>query len=133
MCHLKGGCMTLKNLSILFGVVFLAVGVLGFVPGITNDEDLLLGIFQVSALHNVIHILSGSAALLAASDDKYAQLYFRVFGAVYAVVALVGWIQSDTVLGLIDVNTADNLLHTVLAIAILGVGFAVKPSSTVKA
>lgn len=119
----------LKTLSTVFGAVFLLVGVLGFVPGVTTDEGLLLGIFQVSPLHNMIHILSGVAALLAAKTEDYAQLYFRVFGAVYAVVALVGLVQGDTVLGLIDVNMADNLLHVVLAVALLGVGFGVPKSS----
>jgi hypothetical protein len=118
--------MSLKNFSLLFGVLFLVIGVLGFVPGVTNDENLLLGIFQVSALHNIIHILSGVAALVAASAETHSQLYFRVFGVVYALVATIGWIQSDTVLGLIDVNTADNLLHTCLAVAILGIGFGFK-------
>lgn len=122
----------LKNLSILFGVVFLAVGVLGFVPGITTDDNLLLGIFQVSALHNAIHILSGIAAIVAAKSEDYAQLYFRIFGAVYAVVAIVGIVQSDTVLGLIDVNLADNLLHVVLAVAILGIGFGIPKLGTAK-
>lgn len=121
--------MTLKNLAMVFGVVFLAVGILGFVPGITNDEDMLLGIFQVSTLHNVIHILSGIAALAAVKSDEYARLYFLIFGAVYTLVALVGWVDGETVLGLIDVNTADNALHTVLAIAILGTGLVLKPGA----
>ena len=107
----------------VFGVVFVAIGVLGFVPGVTTEDGLLLGIFQVSPLHNVIHILSGIAALLAMSSASYSRLWFRVFGVVYALVALVGWVQGTTVLGLIDVNVADNILHTVLALAILGIGF----------
>lgn len=115
--------MNFKNLSLLFGVVFLLVGVLGFVPGITNDQHMLLGIFQVSALHNVIHLLSGIAALLASRAEAYAKLYFKIFGLVYLLVAVVGWVQGDTVLGLIDVNLADNLLHTVLGVAIAGIGF----------
>lgn len=122
--------MTLKNFSIVFGVVFLAIGILGFVPGITNDQDKLLGIFQVSVLHNIIHILSGAAALLAAKSEDYAQLYFRIFGAVYAIVAVVGLIQKDTVLGVIDpINMADNILHVVLAVVILGIGFGIPKSS----
>lgn len=108
----------------VFGAVFLAIGILGFVPGITTEDGLLLGIFQVSPLHNVIHILSGIAALVAMSSASYSRLWFRVFGVVYAIVAIVGWAQGTTVLGLIDVNVADNILHTVLALAILGVGFA---------
>ena len=122
----------LKKLSVLFGIVFLTIGLLGFVPGITTDEGLLLGIFKVDAIHNMIHILSGVAALVAGTrSEDYAQLYFRVFGVVYAVVALVGLMQSDTVLGLIDINAADNVLHIVLAVAILGIGFGVPKSGPV--
>lgn len=113
----------IRKLAILFGVVFVAVGLLGFVPGITTDGK-LLGIFQVSTLHNIIHLLSGIAALIAAGNEAYARLYFRIFGVVYGLVAIIGWLQGTTVLGLIDVNVADNVLHTVLAIAILAVGFA---------
>ncbi len=124
----------IKSLSIVFGIVFVLVGVLGFVPGITTSDGLLLGIFQVSPLHNVIHLLSGAAALIAASSADYAKLYFRIFGTVYALVAIVGWIQGTTVLGLISVNLADNILHTVLAVAILAVGFGIPANAkTVKA
>jgi len=117
----------LKKLAMLFGIVFVLVGLLGFVPGVTTDSGLLLGIFQVSPLHNTIHLLSGIAALLAVGgkSEDYAQLYFRVFGVVYALVAIDGFVQGTTVLGLFDINMADNWLHTVLAVAILGIGFGV--------
>jgi Domain of unknown function (DUF4383) len=52
-----------KSASILFGIVFLAVGILGFVPGITNDE-MLLGIFHVNLAHNIVHVASGVVFLL---------------------------------------------------------------------
>lgn len=123
----------LKKLATVFGVAFIAIGVLGFVPGITNDEGLLLGIFEVNALHNIIHLLSGVAALIGASSDQYAKLYFQVFGVVYAVVTLAGFVQGDTVLGLIPVNMADNLLHLTIAVAALYIGFGLKPEETTPA
>ena len=52
-----------KTLAVLFGIVFLLVGILGFVPAVTKDE-MLLGIFHVNAAHNCVHLLSGVAALL---------------------------------------------------------------------
>ncbi|MGC1177069.1 MAG: DUF4383 domain-containing protein [Candidatus Saccharimonadales bacterium] len=121
----------IKNLAILFGVVFLLVGFLGFIPALSPEHSdgmrYLLGIFMVGGVHNIIHLLSGALALAGGmSSEKYAQLYFRVFGSVYALVTVVGFIQKTTVLGIFHVNTADNFLHLVLAVAILGVGFGVK-------
>ncbi len=116
----------LQKLAWVFGIVLLAVGVLGFVPGVTTS-DLLLGIFTVDSLHNIIHILSGALALVAVLYAKeYVRLYFQVFGVVYGVVAVLGFVQSDSVLGLIMVNTADNLLHLVIAASALYAGFWLK-------
>ena len=120
--------MTTQNLAWVFGVVFLVVGIAGFVPGLTTD-GVLLGIFQVDTLHNIIHLLSGAAAVLAALSGAYARLYFQVFGVVYALVTVVGFWQGSTVLGLIDINMADNALHLVLAAASLWIGFGMKDSS----
>ncbi len=85
------------------------IGILGFVPALAPKDStgmpLLLGLFMVGTLHNLIHLVSGLAALAGASrGEKYAQLYFRFFGVVYAVVTVVGFIQKDTVLGLIHVK-----------------------------
>jgi len=115
----------IQKLAWIFGAVFVVVGVLGFVPALTPD-GYLLGIFEVDPLHNVIHLLSGILALGAAWAGSYARLYFQVFGVVYAVVTVVGFLQGDTVLGLITVNTADHLLHLVIAAAALYAGFAMK-------
>lgn len=114
--------LTTKTVAMVFGVVFLLVGILGFVPGITSSGK-LLGIFEVDTLHNIIHLLSGVLALgLGSMGGSYGKMYLVGFGAVYALVAVVGLVQGDTVLGLIDVNAADNILHVVLAVALLGAG-----------
>ncbi len=128
----------LTKAAYVFAAVFLLVGILGFVPALTPKDDmgmpLLLGLFMVGVIHNIIHLASGVAALLAArSSEAYASLYFKVFGAVYAVVTIVGFVQKDTVLGLIHVNLADNLLHLAIAAATLALGFALKPKDTVSA
>jgi len=116
----------LQKFSWLLAIVFIVVGVLGFVPGVTTS-GYFLGIFEVDTLHNIIHLVSGLAFLWAAvSAEKTARMVFQVFGVVYAAVAVVGLIQGGTVLGLISTNMADHILHAVLAVVILYVGFGMK-------
>lgn len=115
-----------QKLAWVFGIVTLVVGILGFVPGITSN-GMLLGIFEVDTLHNVIHLLTGVLAIVAAMGaGTYVRLYFQVFGVVYALVTIVGFVQGTTVLGLIGVNMADNVLHLVLAAILLYAGFVMK-------
>lgn len=124
--------MNVQKLTQLFGWVFIAIGILGFIPGITSENAeghrMLLGLFEVDGTHNLIHLLSGAAALIAAKSAAYARTYLRVFGVVYGLVFLLGLMQ-DEVLGLFPVNTADNLLHLVLAAAALYGGFMLKDSA----
>lgn len=113
-----------KTILTILGIVFLAIGVIGFV------NNPLLGIFEVDALHNIIHILSGALALLAVSMGASAMRTFsRIFGIVYGLVAVLGFVSGDNVLGLIMVNTADNVLHLVLAVVFLYLGFGYKEST----
>lgn len=119
-----------QKLAWVFGIVLTLVGVLGFVPGITTD-GMMLGIFEVDTLHNVIHLLTGVLAIVAAMGaGTYVRLYFQVFGVVYALVALVGLVQGSTVLGLIGVNMADNVLHIALAAILLYAGFFMKQGAS---
>lgn len=122
--------MDVKKLAMVFGVAFLAAGVLGFVPGVTTESAdgtrKLLGILEVDGLHNVVHLLTGVVALVAASSAKNAKLYFQVFGSVYALVTLVGFVQGDSVLGIFAVNAADNVFHLLTAAAALYIGFGLK-------
>lgn len=116
----------IKKLALVIGAVFLLVGILGFIPAATPNHK-LLGLFMVGGIHNIIHLLSGVLAIAGAMmSEKYAQLYFRVFGSVYALVTVIGFVQKDSVLGIFPVNTADNFLHLFLAVVILAIGFGVK-------
>lgn len=119
----------ITKLSWVFAIVFILVGVLGFVPGITTNGH-LLGIFEVDTLHNIIHLVTGLLfAYAATAGESMGRMIFKVVGVVYAIVAIVGLIQGDTVLGLISTNMADHILHVVLAVVILYIGFGMKEKS----
>ena len=106
-----------KQVTWLLGIVLLLVGIAGFFV------DGMLLFFEVDPVHNVVHLLSGVVALAAAgAGESYARLYLIIFGLVYAVVTVVGFMTSD-VLGLFGVNDADNYLHGAIALVSLGVGF----------
>jgi hypothetical protein len=119
-----------QSLAALVGVVFLLVGILGFVPGITTHYgDLsfaghgsgakLLGIFQVSILHNIVHLLFGVVGLALAKTADGARTFLVGGGAVYLVLWVIGLIGAGD---WIPVNTADNWLHFVLGVGMIVVG-----------
>ena len=120
--------------SLVVGIVFLVVGVLGFVPGITSDYDslraagheshaMLLGVFQVSVLHNIVHLLFGVAGVLLARRPDTARSYLLVGGVVYLALWLYGlFIGEDSGENFVPVNNADNWLHLVLGVGMIALG-----------
>jgi hypothetical protein len=133
------GARTLaQTLALVFGVVFLAVGVLGFIPGITtNYDDMafagkdseaeLLGIFQVSVLHNIVHLLFGIGGIALARRWDTARTYLLGSGVIYAVLFIYGLIVSaGDDANFVPMNTADDWLHLVLAIAFLAAYFVTR-------
>ncbi|GAB3973309.1 DUF4383 domain-containing protein [Streptomyces sparsus] len=118
----------------LAGAVFLLVGVLGFVPGVTTDYDTLefaghhseaklLGLFQVSVLHNLVHLLFGVAGVAMSRARKTARLFLVGGGAVYLVLLAYGLlVDMDSEANFVPLNTADNWLHLVLGVGMIGLG-----------
>jgi hypothetical protein len=123
-----------KTMAVLFGVVFLVVGILGFVPAVTKDE-MLLGIFHVNAAHNCVHLLSGVVALICGMMGVgAARMYFKIFGLVYGAVAVLGFLnpgEHTMLLGLISNNMADTWLHVGIAAVSLIIGFMPASAETV--
>ena len=113
-----------KTAAILFGIVFLAIGILGFVPAVTSNE-MLLGIFHVNFAHNIVHLASGAVFLLCGmAGAGPSRTFFRIFGIVYALVAALGFYYGDNaILGVISNNSADTWLHVLLAVVMLFLGF----------
>ena len=105
------------------GIIFVLVGILGFVPALTPD-GLLLTIFEVDAVHNIIHLVTGIIAVMAAKSMDGSKKFLQVFGVVYALVAILGFFgPSHDVLGVAS-NPADTWLHVVVAVIFLYLGFS---------
>lgn len=123
----------LKKAALLFGVVFLVIGIGGFLPFLLFGTDpatsspMLLGLFAVNGVHNLIHIASGLGALAGSTSTAYARLYFKIFGVVYALVTVLGFLSAGSLLlGLVPINLANNLLHVAIAAVTLYLGFVYK-------
>ena len=127
-----------QTLAVLFGIAFLAVGVFGFIPGITQDlRDIefagndspaeLLGIFKVSILHNIVHLLFGIAGIALSRTRANALMYLLYTGVIYVVLTVFGLlVDAGDDANFIPLNGADTVLHLVLAIGLLGGWFLSK-------
>jgi hypothetical protein len=126
----------IQKAAVAVGAVFLLVGILGFIPGITTDYDTmtfaghesgakLLGIFNVSILHNIVHLLFGIAGILMARTFSSARTYLIGGGVIYLVLFVYGLlIDHHSAANFVPVNAADNWLHLVLAVGMIGLGVA---------
>jgi len=126
-----------RTAGLAVGAVFLLVGVLGFVPGITTDYDQmefaghesgvqLLGVFGVSVLHNVVHLLFGVAGLVMARTGLGAVRYLIGGGVIYLVLWIYGLVvDKDSNANFVPLDTADDWLHLALGVVMVGVGFVV--------
>ena len=117
----------LQQVAKIFGIVFVIVGILGFVPGITYHQH-LLGIFHVNAVHNLIHLATGVVAYAVSRTNwRNCRLFFRIFGVIYALVGLLGFgYGMQPVLGIIANNMADAWLHILIGAVSLYFGFLYK-------
>ena len=132
------GATNMQKAAAAVGAVFLLVGILGFVPGITTDFDSmefaghasdakLLGIFEVSVLHNLVHLLFGIAGLAMARRWATARSYLIGGGLIYLVLWIYGLVvdkSSDA--NFIPVNAADDWLHLVLGLGMVAIGLVLQ-------
>ena len=124
----EGAMGFIRAMAFIFGVILVAVGVMGFIPSLVTD-GLLFGYFQVDQVHNLIHLMTGALALLASASTPYSQLFFQIFGIFYGIVTIFGFVFAGNLL-FIQVNMADNFLHLGIAIVALFFGFAYKINYT---
>lgn len=127
----------IQKTALIVGVVFLLVGIAGFIPGVTHPADQLhgagahseaqlLGVFQVSVLHNFVHLLFGVAGVAAAARVKASRLYLVIGGLLYLVVWIYGLIAvNNDQINFLPVNDADNWLHLGLGVGMILLGIFV--------
>ena len=126
------------------GMFFLAIGFAGFFPGLTQNfnsiemgygsDAMVLGIFQVSVLHNVIHLLLVLGCLAMVRSSLSARWFLRVAGGTCAVLWLFGLLVApDSMANFVPLNAVDTWTYLVLAIVVLGLSLLsgeISPSST---
>jgi hypothetical protein len=126
-----------QRVSVIVGIVFLLVAVAGFIPGVTTNystlqfaghmsDAKLLGLFQVSVLHNIVHLLFGVVGLVCARSARAARRYLIWGGVVYLVLWVYGLVVgmgSDA--NVVPLNGADNWLHFVLGVGMILLGLLV--------
>jgi hypothetical protein len=123
-----------RTAALAVAIVFLLVGLLGFIPGITTDygsmsfaghhsDAKLLGVFQVSVLHNIVHLLFGIAGIALARTMSGARLYLVGGGVVYLVLWLYGLVVGqDSAANFVPLNGADDWLHLFLGLGMIALG-----------
>lgn len=136
--------------ALLYGVVFLIVGMAGFIPGLTADvesmsfgghhsEAMLLGIFQVSILHNIVHLLYGILGLVLSRRYGTARAYLLLGGLIYLVLWIYGLaVNKESMANFVPLNSADDWLHLALGVTMVGLAILfsrhrnVKPAGTMR-
>lgn len=113
-----------KTLSIILGIVFVLVAILGFVDtGLVGSE----GTFTTNPLHDIIHLVVGLIFLgVGIWNPAKAGATMKAIGVIYIILAILGWVGA---LSFLMVNSADNWLHLVLGVVIAVLGWTAKDGS----
>ena len=136
--------MTARNFALVIGIIYLAVGVLGFVPvaltppppdapevGLRAFHGYLLGLFPVNLLHNLVHIAIGAWGIAAARSMSGARTYSKGLAVIYGVLAVMGLIPGlNTVFGLVPIHGHDVWLHAATAIVAAYFGWSARAAAT---
>jgi hypothetical protein len=126
-----------RTFALIAGVAYVGVGLLGFIPGVTQPPpsgapDLavdagygtLLGLFPVNILHNVVHLALGLWGLAASRAFAASRMYARGLAVIYGVLAVMGLIPGlNTTFGLVPIFGHDVWLHALTAIVAAYLGW----------
>jgi hypothetical protein len=139
--------MTARTFAVVFGMIFLVVGILGFVPGLVGGPGAgapplgirggygyLFGLFPINILHNLVHVVLGVWGLIAARALPPARTYARGLTWIYAILAVMGLMPGlSTLFGLVPLFGHDVWLHALTAIVAAWFGYRDRPVSGIEA
>jgi hypothetical protein len=130
----------IRKFALIFGILYLLVGVLGFIPG-ANDHShagmpelavessygRLMGLFPVNALHNIVHMLIGAWGLLSSKSVPASRTFGKSLAVFYGLLAIMGLIPGlNTMFGLVPIFGHDVWLHALSAIVAGYFGFVAR-------
>jgi hypothetical protein len=134
-----------QRIAAVVGAVFALVGLAGFVPGLTQNLDAiswagnesdakLLGLFEVSILHNLVHLAYGVLGLAAARALNWARNFLIWGGATYLGLGIYGMvIDRNSEANFVPLNVADNWLHLGLGLGMVCLGLLTSASARANA
>ena len=137
--------MNTRTFARIFGIVFLLVGIIGFIPGLTQPHQhdglamesgsgMALGLFPVNVLHNIVHLAFGVWGFVAARTFDAARFYARAVAVIYALLVVLGLFPAtNDTFGLIPIGGNDIWLHALLALIAAYFGFMHRDTDTVRA
>ncbi|HYN87772.1 MAG TPA: DUF4383 domain-containing protein [Ardenticatenaceae bacterium] len=136
--------MSVRNFALIFGIVYVLVGILGFIPGIAQDAGAappqgeviggvrnLLGLFPINVVHNIVHLLIGLAGLAASRAYSSSRAYARAVAIVYGLLTIMGLIPAtDNMFGLAPLWGHDIWLHALSALVAAYFGWMAPEETT---
>jgi len=129
--------MNARNFALVAGVIYIIVGILGFIPGLVREPSLnapevevtanygyLFGLFPVNILHTLFHLAIGVWGVIAARRPHAARRYAQSIAIIYGALTVFGLIPGlNTLFGLLPLHGHDVWLHGLTAIAAAYFGF----------
>jgi hypothetical protein len=130
----------IKKFALIFGIIYLLVGVLGFIPGVNDHQHAdmppiaidsfygrLLGLFPVNLMHNIVHLGVGAWGLLGSRSVGGARLFARGIAIIYGILAIVGLVPGlNTLFGIAPIFGHDVWLHALSALVAGYFGFVAR-------
>lgn len=130
----------IRTFALIFGIVYMLVGILGFIPGLTQHHDIpnltvkpfsgsILGLFPINVLHNVVHMAIGAWGILASRSVGASRLFGKGLAIIYGLLTILGLIPATkTMFGLVPIYGYDIVLHALSALVAAYFGFVARES-----